>query len=225
MDAQRNSVSGMWGGAFHEDDAAVAEVVEVLEGEQRGEIVVEDDVGVALDAGVAGDGDDGGIDLLIERGVDEEVAVDRALGEQARVLVEEVGFALVADDEVQVSGLHEVLFDAVHEHGEVAFAELGDHDADGEGLSGAERAGDLVGPVVEPPGGFEDALPGGGGDGRGAGGVVHDERDGGGREAEVLGEDLQVDGLCLTVCGVAGGHDSHRCSTDCAGLVLVALSA
>ena len=92
------------------------------------------------------------------------------------------------DDVVEVAGVEEAFFDAVHEGGEVAFRELGHDDADGEGLAGAERTGDGVGAIVETLGGFEYALARGGGDGRGARRVVHDERDGGGREAEMLGE-------------------------------------
>ena len=60
---------------------------------------------------------------------------------------------------------------------------------------GEEGAGDGIGAVVETLSGFEDALSRRGGDGRGPGRVVHDERDGGGREAEILGEGLQVYGF------------------------------
>ena len=197
---------GDLGLTFHEGDAAVAEVVEVLEGEEGGAVVVQHDVGVALDFFVAGDGDDGGGDFFVEGGVDEEEAVDGALGEEAGVLVDEVGLALVGDDEVEVAGLEEVLFDAVHEHGEVALGEFGDDDADGVGVASAEGTGDGVGAVVEALGGLEDAVAGGGGDGGGAGRVVHDERDGGGGEAEVLGEDLEVYGLGRFGGGFAGGH-------------------
>ena len=147
--------------------AEMAEVVEVLESEQGGTVVIQHDVGVAPEFFVAGDGDDRDAYFFVERSVDEEKAVDGALGEQAGILVDEVALALMADDIVQIAGLEEMLFDAVHEHGEVSFTELGHDNADGEGLAGAERTGDGVGAVVETLGGFEDTMARGGGDGRG----------------------------------------------------------
>ena len=174
---------GYLGLAFYEDDAAMAEVVEVLEGNECGVVMVEDDVGVAFDFLVSRDRDDGRAELFVEGSVDDEKAVDGTLGEETRVLVDEVLLALMGDDVVEVAGLQEVLFDAVHEHGEVAFGELGNDDADGEGVAGAERTGDGIGAVVEALGGLEDAVARGGGDGRGPGRVVHDEGDGRGREA------------------------------------------
>ena len=87
---------------------------------------------------------------------------------------------MMGDDVMKVAGLEEAVLDAVHEGGEVAFGELGDDDTDGEGLARAERTGDGVGAIVEKLGGFEDALARGGGNGRGTGRVVHNERDGGG---------------------------------------------
>jgi len=69
--------------AFHEGDASVAEVVEMLEGEEGGSVVVEHDVRVALELLVSGDGDDGDAEGFVEGGVDEKEAVDGALGEEA----------------------------------------------------------------------------------------------------------------------------------------------
>ncbi len=188
--------------AFHEGDAAVAEIVEMLEREKGGAVVVEHDVGIALELLVAGDGDDRDADGFVKRCVDEQEAVDGALREQAWVLVNEVRLALMGDDIVEVAGLEQTIFDTVHEGSEVAFGELGDDDADGEGLARAERSGDGVGAIVETFGGFEDALARSGRNGGSAGRVIHDERDGGGREAEVLGEGLEVDGFRYCRLGV-----------------------
>ena len=118
--------------------------------------------------------------LLAEFGVDEEKAVDGAIHEELGVLVDEVGAAEMADGEVEVAGLEEVLFDAEHEAGEVAFAEFGDDDPDGVGEACAEHAGVEVGAVLEFFGGGEDALTGLGRDGFGDRGVVEDDGDGGG---------------------------------------------
>ena len=116
----------------------MTEIVEVLERQQGGPVVVQHDVGVALDLLVSGDGDDGGAHLFVQRGIHEQKAVHGALGEQAWVLVDEVLLALVADDKMKVAGLEKVLFNAVHQHGEVAFAELRHDHADRKGLAGAQ---------------------------------------------------------------------------------------
>jgi hypothetical protein len=123
----------------------------MLEGEEGGSVVVEHDVRVALELLVSGDGDDGDAEGFVEGGVDEKEAVDGALGEEAWVLFDEVGLALMGDNVVEVPGLEQSFFDAVHERG--------------EGLAGAEGAGDGVGAIVETLGCFEDALARGGGDG------------------------------------------------------------
>ena len=54
------------------------------------------------------------------------------------IFVDEVLLALVADDKMKVAGLEKVLFNAVHQHGEVAFAELRHDHADRKGLAGAQ---------------------------------------------------------------------------------------
>jgi len=94
-----------------------------------------------------------------------EVLTRRKPSTERLVRRREVGLALMGDNVVEVPGLEQSFFDAVHERGEVALGELWNDDADGEGLAGAEGAGDGVGAIVETLGCFEDALARGGGDG------------------------------------------------------------
>ena len=126
-----------------------------------------------------------------EFGIDEEKAVDAAAHEELLILVFEIGLAEMADGEVEEAFLEEVLFDAEHDAGEVAFAEFGGDDADGVGETGAQHAGVQVGAVSEFFGGGVNALLGGGGDGLGDGRVVEDDGDGGGREIKILGEHFE----------------------------------
>jgi hypothetical protein len=100
----------------------MSELVEVAKSEAGGAVVLEEDVGDAGSLDVGGDGDGGDGDLLAEVGVDEEEAVDGAIEEKLWVLVDEVGAAEMADGEVEIAGLEEVLLDTEHEAGEVAFA-------------------------------------------------------------------------------------------------------
>ena len=102
----------------------MSEFVEMAKGEAGGAVVLEEDVGDARSLDVGGDGDGGDGDLLAEVGVDEEQAVDGAIEEELRVLLDEIGAAEMADGEVEVAGLEEVLLDAEHEAGEVAFARV-----------------------------------------------------------------------------------------------------
>ena len=182
---------GADGLALHEDDFAVAELVEVAEGEAGGVLVVEDDVGDVGQGGVAGDEHGGQRERVGEVGVDGEDAVDAARAEELGIGLDEVGLVAVVDGEVEVALLHEEVADAAEDLGVVAFAELGEEDADGLHALALEGAGDHAGLVVELGGGGADALAGGLGDGA-AGGVVEDEGDGGGAEAEVLGQELEV---------------------------------
>ena len=120
--------------------------------------MVEDDVGDAGSLDVRGDSDGGDRDAFAQLGVDEQETVDGAVHEEVGVLVDEVGAAEVADGEVEVAGLEEILLDTEHEAGEVAFAELRDDDPDGVGEPGAEHAGVQVGAVLKFFGGGEDTL-------------------------------------------------------------------
>lgn len=78
----------------------------------------------------------------------------------------------------------------------VAFAKLGQKDADGAHAFALEGSGDHAGLVVELGGGGFDACAGALGDGS-AWRVVEDERDGGWAEAEIFGQHLEA--------GVAAG--------------------
>jgi hypothetical protein len=173
----------------------MTELVEVAKGSAGGAVVVEHDVGDARDFDMRGDADDGKRNSFGKFCIDEEEAVDGTTDEEVGVLLEEIGAAEVTDSEVEVAGLEEVLLDAKHESGEVAFAELGDDYADGVGKAGPEHACMQVGAVVEFLCGVEDALLGLRGDGFGDGRVVKDDGDSCGGEVEIFGEDLEGDGF------------------------------
>ncbi len=179
--------------AFHKGDAPVTELVEVTEGETGSAVVVEDEIGDSGNADVGGDSDCGKGDALAQFGVDEKKTVDGAADEEVGVFLDEVGSAEMADGEVEIAGLKEIFFDAEHEAGEVALAELGDDDAHGVGEPGAKHAGVYVGTILEFFCRIENPLASLGRDGLGYGGVVEDDGDGCGREIKILGEYLEGD--------------------------------
>lgn len=113
----------------------------------------------------------------------------------------------MADDEVEIPGLQQVLLDAVHHHGEVALAELWNDHANREGLPSAEGAGEKVRPIIQLLRGGQHTLSGFWRDGLGARSVIHDERDSGRRKPKVLGESLQAD---RAVFGASIGVAAHE---------------
>ena len=175
-------------------DAAMAERGEVVEGVPCGGKVVEfngDDTFAVL---VAGDGDNGNLEVVVDGCVDGDNAFDRAGEQQARVALDEIGSVAVTDYEVEVFLLEERVFNAAEYGGGVAFTDFRNHDADGEAALVAELACDGVGLVVEEGGGLEDALLRFGRDTVLVSCGVHDAGDGALGEAEVRGEFLELDG-------------------------------
>jgi len=181
--------------AFHEGDAAVTKFVEVAKSEACGAIVVEHDVCNAGSADVGGDADDRKGNALGQLRIDEQEAVDGAADEEVRIFLEKIWTAEMTDSEVEVAGLQKIFFDSQHEAGEVAFAELGNDDANGIGEPGAKHAGVHVGTILKLLGRIEDALAGHRGDGFSHRGVVEDDGDGRRGEVKILSEDLEGDGF------------------------------
>lgn len=204
-----------------EGDAGVAESAEVLDGEGGGATVIELDVGYARGLVVAGDGDGGDVEAGGEGGVDGDEAFDGAGEQELLVALDELGAMVVGDDEVEEIGFEEALLDAGEDEGGVAFGELRDHDAEGVRAAGAQGAGEGVGAVVEEFGGGEDFLLCCLRDGFGGGRAGEDAGDGGGGEAEVVGDGFKAGGLGgrrsgfrVVLSGRRGRFHSTRVSQD-----------
>ena len=109
---------------------------------------------------MTGDGDDWDVDELVELGIDEDETVDGPFGEKPWIPVDEVWLSLMADNKVKIPGLEQMLFQPIHDHGEIAFTELGHDDADGEALAHAQGAGEKIGLEIEFSGApLEHAFP------------------------------------------------------------------
>ena len=182
--------------AAHEGDFAVTELIEVAQGKFGCALLIEDDVRDAFDFAMAGN-DDGreNAEAFFEGGIDKDEAFNGAIHEEARVLLDEIGFAAMACGEVEVAFFNEVLFDpAEHLHG-IAVTEFGNEDADGESLAFAQRAREEAGAVVEFGRSFNDAIASFLRNGTDAGSVIQNQGNGGRREVEVLAQCAQADGL------------------------------
>jgi hypothetical protein len=159
----------------------------MLEGDAGGEIVIEHDICDAGCFAVNGDADERQRYVGGRFGVDEKKAIDAAPHEEFLIFLPEVGLAEVADDEGEEALLEEILFDAEHDAGDVALAELGNDDADGISEAGPQHASVKVGAVGEFFGGGVDTLLGWIGNGFGDGRVVEYDGHGCGREVKVIG--------------------------------------
>ncbi len=191
---------------FDECDLTMAEVEEVLQCYLSRTFVVEDDVGDTGDFVVSGDGDDGQREVEVPGGIDGDEAIHRSLLEHTWVLVDQIGTVAMAGDEVEVTLLQEIVFDAAHDGGGIAVTDFGDDDSDGETALGAQRAGEEVGTIFEFAGGGEDAVFGLLRDGVGDAGAVDDEGDGGGRKIEVLRQSFEAHRLSWSTSGSIAGR-------------------
>ena len=190
--------------AAHECDFAVAKLVEMAQSKLGGSLLVEHHIRDAFDLAMACD-DYGGEnpDALFEGRIDKDEALDGAIHEEARILLDQIGLAAVARGEIEVAFFNEVLFDAAEDLHGIAVAEFGNKDADGECLALAQGAREEAGAVVEFGGSLGDPVAGFLRDGTDAGSIIQNQRNGCRREVEVLAQRAQTDGLAG--CGAAPG--------------------
>ena len=178
MLSQRNSESGMARGPRMKAMRRWPSCVEVGQCLLDREMMIEDDVGYVFSRAVGGDGDDRNRDLdVVGGGVQQQKAIDGALDQHARILLNELALPVVAGGEVEVVGAGQLLDDAAHHAGKVALAQVGRQHAHAHGAALAQGAGEVVGPVVEPLGCFGDPVAGFLGDGLGGGRVIEDQGD------------------------------------------------
>src|SRR5208337_271777 len=158
-----------------ECDLTIAEVKKVLQCYLSRTFVVEHDVGYTGDLIVPGDGDYGQREVEVPGGIDGDEAIHRSFLEHTWVLVDQILTVAMAGDEIEVTFLQEVIFDAAHDGGGIAVADFGDDDSDGEAALRAQGASEEIGTIFEFAGGGEDAVFGLLRDGVGNAGAVDDE--------------------------------------------------
>ena len=98
--------------AFDECEAGMPQVREVLQGQFCRKSVVEDDIGDAFDFAMAGNSDDGHAQTCRTSGVHSDQAFDRALLEQARIFLDELGTVAMANDQIKIALFEKMIFDA-----------------------------------------------------------------------------------------------------------------
>ena len=110
----------------------------------------------------------------------------------------------MTDDEIKITFLEQVIFDAGHDQRGVAFADFGDNHADGETALLPEGASHEVGAIVQFAGGFANAFLRDVGNGLGGRGTIDNQRDGGGREIQAFGKSLEADGSATIFRAIFG---------------------
>ena len=158
----------------------------------RGPLMVEDDVCQSRHWRVSRDGDHRNTQGLTPGRINGDDALDGARQQQAGILPQQIFAMQMTDHKKEVAVAQQCGFHAVQHRGGIAFAKLGDHDADGVCALLAQRLCHHVWLVVEFFRGGEDALLGGGRYGAGAWGTIDDTRDRRRRESKVAGQLGQV---------------------------------
>jgi hypothetical protein len=179
----------------HEGDLAMAQLDQVAQGQFRAATLVEDHVSDPFEVAMAGDSHHGQLDAVVQHGVDEDESLHRAVHQQARVLFNQVGLAVVTGSQIEVALFDEELLDTSEYMGDVMVVQVGHQHADRECLSLAQRAGIEAGPVIELGRGRRDPIAGLLGDRAHARSVVQHQRDGSRRQIQVLAENAQADRL------------------------------
>ena len=135
----------------------------------------------------------------VEMGVDGQDAVDAPGAQKVGIGRDQVLAMAVMDGEIEVVLAYEKVAYAGEHLGVVAFAKLGEKDADRLHALALEGAGDHAGLVVEFCGGGLDAVTRRFWNGA-AGGIVEDVGDGGRTEVKVLGQHFEAGGAAIR-CG------------------------
>src|SRR5262249_4410404 len=101
----------------------------------------------------------------------------------------------VADDKIKVAFLKKVILDSRHDRSGITFADFGNQNADGITALLTEGTGEVIGAIVEFAGGLADQLLSVRRNRFRVGRTIHDEGDRGLREAQMLSQRFETDGL------------------------------
>ena len=166
----------------------------MFEGQARGEIVIQNDVRDPGNFAMAGNRHGGQRAPLVAHGVDGNQALGGALLKKKRIFLNEVPPVTVADHKIKIPFLKKMILDSGHHHSRISFADFRNHDSDREAALLTEGARHKTGTIIQFARGRADALLRGMRDGLRAGRPVDHQRNGGRRQAKVLGESFQADG-------------------------------
>src|ERR1700739_4805936 len=144
----------------HEGNIAVSQGVQMHKRQFRGAVVIEGNVGDALDAAMTGNGDDGNRNRMIEERINGDDALGAAADEHPGVFLDQFRLMAMVRGEVEVSCLDEIVADSAHYLRVVSIAQFRYEDADCLRLAAAKRTGQQVGMIIQLARSSLDAIAG-----------------------------------------------------------------
>jgi hypothetical protein len=100
------------------------QLVKMTQRQLRGPAVVQQNVGDAFNLAVTGDRDHWDGKTVLQRRIDGDEALDRAVHQQSRILLDQVCLAPMAGGQVEIPLFEQHLFDAVHHQYRITVAQL-----------------------------------------------------------------------------------------------------
>jgi hypothetical protein len=144
--------------SFDERDFLVTKIAKMFEGQPRGTLVIQDDVGQAFDSLMPCDRDSRQTKFLLDGRVGGDEALDASRQKHLRVGLQELWIVPVDHGEEKIIVFAQIFFDAADHHRAIGVADFfGDH-ANRIGSLQAQCAGKKVRPVIECLRGFDDAI-------------------------------------------------------------------
>src|SRR5205814_2986607 len=134
--------------SFNESDLAMAEALEMIERQSCRFAMVQGNIGHSREMPVAGNGDDGHGNSGFAESIDQDQTLDGTLLQQAGIFLDQIIAVAMTDDEIKITFLQKVIFDARENERGIAFADFRDDDTDRETTLLAQHAGQIAGPIM-----------------------------------------------------------------------------
>ena len=134
--------------SFNESDLAMTETLEVIERQSRRLAMVQRNIGYSRKVAVAGNGDDGHGNSGFAESIDQDQTLDGALLQQAGIFLDQIIAVAMTDNEIKITFLQKVIFDARENERGVAFADFRHDDTDRKTTLLAQHAGHNVGSII-----------------------------------------------------------------------------
>ncbi|MFC6644423.1 hypothetical protein ACFQBQ_02210 [Granulicella cerasi] len=191
----------------------MSKFVKMFKGQLTASAVVQSKTWRSVTARLAADHHRGLAYVAVHIGVDEEEAFDRALQQTARQIVNQLGVAMMVRREIKIPSLIQLAVDTGEDRGGPLLADGGQDHRHRVTALRVEVARIEVWPIVELSGRIENPSPCRLRDELRTRRVVHHQRDGAGRQLQILRQRLLANGLAAR-CFRLRFHDGNSFATE-----------